>query len=180
MCPRYEADPTKDVAGFPVLPKGDYRLKLGEPKPFVGETKQGDNKGKTNYGVAFLCTVVPGPVDTEGNVSPADSIGKKAFQRLFYHTEDAAGFRKQFQLAAFGYSQKEEEEFNQKLLAEGTKFGFNTDTGEVDDGWKAMANREIVASLSVTKQKKNQNDPNSEEVDQQKWDSVRPIPTISA
>jgi hypothetical protein len=173
---RYTADPTKDTAGFPVLPKADYRLSIGEPKAFKGETKEGPNAGQENYGVAFLCTVVEGPVDEEGSVSPSEHKAKKCYNRLYYHTQDSRNFSKGFILAGFGFSPKEEEVFNQKIaeLREqnpedpALDWSFDPDTGECGEAWRALTNREIVASLSVVKDKKDQ--------EQQKWDMVRPVP----
>lgn len=173
---RYEADPTKDTAGFPILPKGDYRLKLGEPKAFKGETTEGKNAGQENFGVAFLLTVVEGPVDYEGNVSPSEHFLKKVYNRLYYHTQESRNFSKGLILAAFGYNSNEEDLFNEqlnKLRAEepdnpALDWGFDGDTGEVGEAWKNMAGREIVASLSIKKDKNNK--------DQQNWDQVRPVP----
>jgi len=173
---RYVADPTKDTAGFPVLPKGDYRLSIGEPKAFKGETKEGANAGQENFGVAFVCTAVEGPVDTEGNVSPPEAKGKKAYTRLYYHTQDSRNYSKGLILAAFGFSQKEEEEFNRKIEElraanpddPALDWSFDPDTGECGEAWRALTNREIIASLSVTKQK--------DKDEQQKWDMVRPVP----
>lgn len=164
---RHNYDPSNDAAGFPVLPDNDYRLKIGEPKLFTGTTKTGPNKDKPNWGVGFLCTVVAGPVDSNGKESPAEHVGKKAYQRLFYHTDESAGFRKAFILAAFGYTPREEEEFNNKAAGADHWF-FDTDTGEMGDGWKAMSGKEIVASLSIGK---GQNDQ-----PQQSWDLIRPVP----
>ena len=173
---RYVADPTKDTAGFPVLPKADYRMKIGEPKAFKGETKEGANAGQENFGVGILCTVIEGPVNTDGLSSPHEALGKKAYNRLYYHTQDSRNYSKGFILAAFGFSQREEEEFNAKieeLRAQNPEdpaldWSFDHDTGEVGEAWRALTNREIVASLSVVKDKN--------EKEQQKWDLVRPIP----
>lgn len=174
---RFSADPTKDTAGFPILPKADYRLRIGEPKAFLGETKEGENKGRANFGVGIPLTVVPGPVDLDGNTSPEDSIGKKAYNRLFYHTQESRNFSKTFILAAFGYTQREEEEFNSilaKLKAEdpnnpAVDWDFDYETGEVGRAWKSMTNIEVVASLSIGK--------NNKGADQQQWDQVRPAPS---
>lgn len=177
---RYTADPTQDTAGFDVLPKNDYRLKVGEPKAFKGETKEGANKGKENYGVAFVCTVIPGPVDENGGESPSESVGKKAYQRLYYHTQDSRNFSKGFVLAGFGYTTREEQEFNDKFQkaaeenpdSDEVDWSFDPDTGEVGGAWRLLTNREIIASLSVNKRK----DSQGNEQEQQVWDQVRPVP----
>lgn len=173
---RYTADPTKDSAGFPVLPKGDYRLKIGEPKAFKGETTSGNRAGQDNYGVAFTCSVVPGLLDGDSNESPTEYIGKKVYQRLYYHTPESRNFSKGFILAAFGFSNKEENLFNDKInkIKEenpdnpAVDWSFDPDDGSVGEAWRGMTNTEIVASLSVQKDK-NDND-------QQRWEQVRPIP----
>ena len=168
---RHNYDPANDAAGFPVLPDNDYRMRIGEPKLFTGVTKTGPNKDKPNWGFGILCTVVPGPVDTNGRMSPAEHVGKKAYQKLYYHDDNSAGFRKAFILAAFGYTPAEEKEFNEKNAGE-DNWWYDTDTGQFGDGWRAIAGKEIVASLSVGK---GQNDQ-----PQQSWDLTRPVPTKSA
>jgi len=173
---RYTADPTKDTAGFPVLPKGDYRLSIGEPKAFKGETKEGANAGQENYGIGFLCTIVEGPVDLDGNPSPVEHKAKKVYNRLYYHTQDSRNYSKGFILAGFGFSLREEDEFNKKIaeLREqnpddpALDWSFDPDTGECGEAWRALTSREIIASLSVVKDKN--------EKEQQKWDVVRPVP----
>lgn len=173
---RYVVDPTQDTAGFPILPKGEYRLKIGEPKAFKGETKQGENKGQINYGVGFMCTVIDGPVDNEGNVSPVEHKGKKVYNRLFYHTQESRNYSKTFVIAAFGYSQKEEEQFNEKIKEikeadpdnPAVDWSFDADTGECGEAWRGMVNSEVVAALSVDK---------VDGVERQKWDMVRPAPS---
>lgn len=181
---RYTADPTQDTAGFPVLPGGDYRLKVGEPKAFKGETKEGDNKGKENYGIAFTCSVVPGPVDNEGHESPKEHITKKAYQRLFYHTQEARNFSKGYVLAFFGFTTAEEKVFNDKLAELKEKdpenpaldWSFDPDTGEVGHAWRGIANTEFVATLGVQKRK---NNTTGIEEEQQTWLQVRPVPVSS-
>lgn len=167
---RYNADPSKDSAGFPVLPKGDYRFKFGEPKFFKNID---DATGKESYGVAFVAKVVPGPVDDEGNQSPTEGIGKSAYIRLFYHTDNAQSFRKSYILAAYGYKVSEENEFNEVSKSEEIDWGF--DEEHMGEGFKMMSNREFVASLSVQKRKFKRNGVDVEE-DQNNWEAIRPIP----
>lgn len=177
---RYEFDPTKDTAGFEVLPGGDYRLKIGEPKAFKGETKEGPNAGNENYGVAFVLTVVPGPVDAEGNESPQEHVTKKVYQRLFYHTQESRNFSKGFVLAVFGFTSKEEKMFNDKLTEIKEKepdnpavdWAFDSDTGECGQAWRGMVNAEIVATLGVKKGRK------EGDSDQQTWEQTRPTPQV--
>lgn len=170
---RYNADPTKDSAGFPVLPKADYRFKFGEPKPF--ENIDDNDPNKKNFGVAFIAKVVPGPVDLDGNESPRDQIGKSAYVRLFYHTDNAQSFRKQYILAAYGYTTNEENDFNEISQSEEIDWGFDPETGEVGEGFKMMSNKEFVASLSVQKRKFKRNGVEVEE-EQNSWEAIRPIP----
>lgn len=174
--PRYVADPTQDTAGFPILAKGDYRLRIGEPKSFKGETKQGERVGQVNFGVAYTCTVVGGPVDLDGNTTPESDIGKKVYNRLYYHTQESRNFSKGFILAAFGYNTSEEEQFNEGLRAAAEEnpddpaldWSFDPDTGECGEAWRSLTNREIVASLSISQREGMQ--------PQQRWESVRPVP----
>lgn len=174
---RYTADPTKDTAGFPILPKGDYRLKFGEPKAFKGETKEGANAGQENYGIAYLLTVVEGPVDSDGGVSPSEHFLKKIYHRMYYHTPESRNFSKNYILAAFGYTSNEEPQFNDALNQMKEQdpenpqldWSFDPDTGECGEAWKQLTNREIVGSLSVKLDKNNR--------EQQSWDAVRPVPS---
>ena len=173
---RYNADPTKDTAGFLVLPKGDYRLRFGEPKAFEGETKEGANAGQVNYGIAYVMTVVDGPVDDEGNVSPREHLLKKVYIRLYQHTQESRNFSKNYIMAAFGYSSARESEFNEhlsKVQAENPEdpandWSYDTETGECGEAWKLLTNRDIVCSLSTKLDAKNR--------EQQNFDSIRPAP----
>lgn len=176
---RYNFDPTQDTAGFPIFPKGDYRFKFGEPKAFQGETKEGKNVGEKNYGIGFTITCVEGPIDNDGGVSPAEYVGKKQYTRLYYHTQESRNFSKGTILAAFGYDQRDEQQFNEALNslkqenpdAPELDWGFDPETGKVGRAWREMANREVVYSLSVQK------DRNDKE--QQKFDAIRPVPVSS-
>lgn len=168
---RFNADPSKDSAGFPVLAKGDYRFKFGEPKTF----KNLDENGKESFGIAFIAKVVPGPVDLDGNQSPAEGMGKSAYVRLFYHTDNAQSFRKQYILAAYGYKVNEENEFNAISEQENIDWGFDTEDGSVGEGFKMMSNKEFVSSLSVQKRKFKRNGVDVEE-EQNQWEAIRPIP----
>lgn len=166
--PKYTADPSKDSAGFPVFPKGDYRLKIGEPKAFEQVAKRGPNTGKTSYGIGFLVTCVNGAVNEDGTESNPAYVGKKQYHKMYQHTQGAKDFGKGFLLSAFGYTLKEEDAFNAK--ASELDWSFDTDSGEVGEGWKSMTHAELVATMSV-------NIDNETKQEIQQFESFRPIPT---
>lgn len=162
--PRYNPNPAEANAGFPLFRKGDYRFKCAEPKAFDKRDKQTGNV--INYGIGITVTCV-------GQAEGSDMIGKKQYVRLYLHTPEARDYTKQFQMAVFGFTLDKEEEFN-KLAAQ-EDWSFDTDTGAVGSAWKAMTNKEFIASMSIGKYK-DPNNPDAEERDTQQWDQYRPIP----
>ena len=150
MCPVYNADPSKDTAGFEVFPKGEYLIRIGEPKAFEKTGEKG-----TNFGVRYVCTIAEGPFK-----------GKRFIQTCYQHTQEAKDFGKQFILAAAGFTKKQEDEFNS--AAAGADWSFNTDNGAVGAAWRQLAGLHVYVAVST---KKGENDQ-----EQQNIDSYRPVP----
>src|SRR5688572_42416 len=102
--PSFRPDPTKVSAGLPVYEKGEYEIELGEPRPFLRETKQGKNAGQMNHGVMFRSIITEGP-----------NKGKPYIHNCMMHTLESEGFSKQFQMAAYGFDKKDEERFDREI-----------------------------------------------------------------
>ena len=160
--PPFRPDPTKVSAGLPVYDKGEYDIELGEPRPFLRITSSGKNVGATNYGVMFRCIILEGP-----------QKGKPYIHNCMMHTTESEGFSKQFQMAAYGYEKRQEEEFDVEVGAvKDWIFDPQPDSGEpyCGDGWRDMKGKRIKISLDKVKGK----DANGQEVDQQKVTGMRP------
>lgn len=151
--PRFVSDPTKDTAGFPILPKGDYEVRIGEPKPFYGEGNNG-----VNHGVAYLLTVE--------KADDPSLVGSKIYQRCYQHSQGAKDFCKSFIIAAAGYNANEERTFNE--AANGADWSYDTDSGEVGEAWRLLSGKTVIVSLSIGKNKQTQ-------ADQQNIDGWRPL-----
>lgn len=155
--PIFQADPTQDVGGFPVYPKGEYLVQIGEPKAFFRKSK----KEVETYGIAYPLTIVEAP-DPQYN-------GKKMSRFTAYqHTSGARDFAKGFLLAASGFSTKQEEDWNHQSKAAGLEWGFNTETGETADGWKTIMGNKVYVSISTRIDEETGKDSNN-------FDSFRPF-----
>jgi hypothetical protein len=158
MSPVYRPDPTKVAAGIKVFDKGEYEIELGEPKPFLRETKQGKNAGQENHGVMFTNIIVEGA-----------EKGQRYIHNCMMHTPDSETFSKQFQMAAYGFDRKDERKFDEEV---GSKKDWVYDPKPEDgsdpyvgDGWRDMKGKRILISLN---QRPGPNGP------QQSVDGVRP------
>lgn len=147
--PKFNPNPSAVDAGFPIHPKDEYDMVLGEPKVFFANGKDGK---ADNYGVAFTCIIAEGP-----------QKGKKFFKRCFMHTPESQGFAKQFQMAVLGFnpkSQDDEAKFNTQYG--NADWGFDTDTNTCGEAWHEMKGKHVYASLDVGTNKLT-NDPTQAE-----------------
>lgn len=143
---RYEANPSKDTAGIPVLPKDMYEFIIGEAKAFEGKNKE----GKDNYGVRYSLKVDGGAMD-----------GKRIPQTIYQHSEGARNMGKGFLMAALGYKKNTEEEERFNTEQENKDWSFDGATGEVGDGWSQLTGQRVIGNFDV---KKGDNDVEQQDI----------------
>lgn len=158
--PVFRPDPSKVAAGIQIYDKGEYLVKLGEPKAFLRETKKGKNAGKQNYGVLFVCEIMDGV-----------NKGKKYIHNCMMHTTESEGFSKQFQMAAYGFEKKEEQKFDTKVINEALDFSYDPKPDDGSDpwcgpAWRAMKDKQVYVSL---------NKSTGDDGEQQNVEGIRPF-----
>lgn len=150
--PDFNYNPSNVSSGFQVFPADTYEVVLGEPKTFYREGKKGPN-----WGIMFVSKIA-----SEGKYK-----GKKIAIQLYMHTEESQGFSKSYQMSAFGFMpRKQDDDFD--LATAEKDWRFNTDTHSVGDGWMEMKGQTIVLDLDT-----GINEENGDE--QQKIKAVRPF-----
>lgn len=133
--PSFNPNPSAVDAGFPIFPKDEYEMVIGDPKTFYGTAK--DSTKVDNYGVMFTLIIAEGPMK-----------GKKFIKRCFMHTPESQGFAKQFQMAALGFNPKNQEDEQKFNEAYGNAdWSFNTDTQSCGEAWAEMKGKRLYASL---------------------------------
>jgi hypothetical protein len=133
---RHAPNPSAVDAGFPIHPKDEYELVIGEPKVFKGVGKEGK---PDNFGVRFICIIAEGA-----------QAGKKFIKNCYMHTPESEGFAKQFQMAALGFNPKnqdDEAKFNEKYG--NADWSFDDDTMTAGEAWHEMKGKRVYASLDV-------------------------------
>lgn len=151
--PTFNFDPSSASATLEVLPKGDYEVIIGEPKPFLREGEKG-----TNYGVYYSLKVLNGP-----------HKDKTIVTNLYMHTPGAGSYAKQFQMAALGYARNTASEREFDAIHAGDDWTFGVDPNVIGDGWRALMGKRIVVSLDTQ--------PNKDRPDEltQQFKGYRPV-----
>ena len=141
--PRHTFDPTAVSSTLEVFPKGDYLISIGEPKAFQGTTKSGKNEGNANWGIRWGCKIER---VLEGDPNAA---GKRLIYTGYLNSEEAAGFPKQFVMAALGYpiNAKGEREFNEAM--QGQDWDYDPESGACGDVWRQTTGKTLITSLDV-------------------------------
>ncbi len=130
--PRYTPDPSKIASGFPVFPKGTFRLEVGEPKAFANKDKQNPNVVK-NYGVFT-------PSKCVSSIDVPTMVGKNFGRINFWqHSEGGETYSKSVLNAILGC--KNDDEFAEKYGAE--DWSFNTDDGSCGSGWHLVKGKVV-------------------------------------
>lgn len=132
--------PIADVAaGQEVFPADTYSFEIGEPKGFVGKEPDSDAKaaGKTQaYGVRMRVKIVSeGPHKNKGFLNS-----------LYMHNDASQQMTKRFVMAALGYKQNDEKDFNEKYGAKDWSFEEDGTVGEV---WRELTGKMISANVTV-------------------------------
>lgn len=137
--PRFQHSPAAVTANFSVLPKGPYTLKIGEPKTFFKDNAA--NAKENSYGIRFGLSVV----------SPAEQkMLKPAPMNCYQHNEGSQAASKAFLIAAYGFKNNEEGEKAFNIATQDLDWSFDTDTGEVGEGWKKIAGQAINCDADIT------------------------------
>ncbi len=163
--PRYDHDPSTVSASIFIFPKGEYEFKVGRPKSFERTAA----KGHQSYGIRFPIVCTSG-----------SHAGKKSVFSMYLHSEGAAGMGKRFQIAAAGYevNDRNEKQFDQE--AAGKDWSYDTDTGEVGQGWLDYEGVTVVCDVEQQPSKdaegKVQTDARTgDPIMQQVWGTWRPL-----
>ena len=158
--PQYGFNPAAVDAGFPVYPKGQYEMIIGDPKPFLGKAIEAGSTKTQNYGVRYALIIAEG-----------EKKGKKAIMNCYMHVEASQGFAKQFLMAAAGFNPKDQDAEARYNEESGAKdWTYDPDTGRVGEAWLELRGKRILIDLDVTMDK--------DQKEQQKW--VGFIPFVSA
>ena len=130
--PRFNPNPTEAQGGIVNFPKGSYTFEVKGVKPFDSSKPE-----KESHGVMITVEVV--------NECPQK--GKKAYPRLWLSSEGARNAAKSFQLSVFGFTPKQEEEWNSQYG--GKDWGYDTDEKVCGAGWMEMVGQLISADLDI-------------------------------
>jgi hypothetical protein len=163
--PRFTPNQANVQSTFPVYPKGEYELILGEPKAFLS-SKDNATSGETstNYGIRIAATIAEG-----------EFKGKSYIINLYMHSEGAEKYSKGVVMAAYGYDATEEAEkaFNVNVAAQKDQ-GFDTDNGWVGNYWADMKGNRLTIALDERQ------DPNNAAKKQQVVKGYFPVATVAA
>lgn len=140
---RYNPNLTTASAGILMLQKGDYELKISQPKTFKRQ-KVENGETKDIYGVQYSLTVENGD---DQNV-----IGKNIPLSLYMHSEAAFGINKRFVMAALGFALDDEESFNEKYAD--ADWGIDPDSGELGDIWTQVAGNRVACTADIVPDKR--------------------------
>lgn len=156
MSPRFEPDLDKHRATTRVFERGEYIVELGEPQGVLYE-KRDEDTGElisTVAGVRY-------PLEMVGRLTPDDEIEEEgdwgeagedvAPFTCYVHTEGAMPFTKRFLMAAAGYTEEEEDDFNEgwfpnhDLTIDGDpESDADPDIGE---GWESVEGAHVQVTL---------------------------------
>lgn len=161
MAPRFEFDPTNEVASIPVLPKDDYEFQIGEPSTFMRK----NNKGDDSFGIRYPLTVMEGP-----------QKGKRIFLSTYYQSDGGRSMAKQFKMAAYGYQRGQEGERQFDADMQGADWSFNTDDRSIGDAYREMTGKRVRGSLDVQPAKDADGNPTGEQNQNFKaWFPLSPV-----
>ena len=138
--PKFDFNPAQVDAGFlKCLPKDYYELKITGLKSFISKKTNSDTGAdESNYGVRVMAEVVEG-----------DEAGQKVILNMYQHSEGSRKFCKPFQMAVYGYETNSESQADFDLMAASLSWGFDTDTGAVDDGWANMKGKRVKGFAEI-------------------------------
>lgn len=154
---RYEADPTAVSATILILPKDEYEFQITKIKPFERTARAGHQ----SYGLRCTLKVVNGPYD-----------GRAVTTSLYMHSEGAQGMAKRFQMAAHGFTVKQDNEAKFNEAVAGSDWSFDPEDGSIGAAWDDLVGKHLVASVDVEK------DDNGN--DQQTWAQWMPMEGAAA
>lgn len=138
--PKFNPNPATIDAGFiKCLPMDTYELKITGLKSFYNK-KTDSNTGEdtSNHGVRVMAEVAEGP-----------EAGAKVFLIMYQHNEGSLRFCKPFQMAVYGYDTTSEAEADFNNMAASLSWGYDSDTGAVDDGWANMKGKRVKGSATI-------------------------------
>lgn len=135
MSPRFNPNPTEAQGGISNLPKGSYTFEIGETKAF-----DASKDTKESHGVQIQMTVI----------SEGPHKGKKIYPRFWMSSVGGRNATKGFQLAALGFTGKQEEDWNNQFG--GKDWGYDTDDKSVGSGWSELKGQLVCADLDITMQ----------------------------
>lgn len=155
--PRMNFDPNKVSSGIPLLDAGDYQFLITDAQLFFRLSEQTDEQGnkvtKEVYGTRYPVKILSAPPGSE------HFIGKSIPISLYMHTEGGDSMNKAFVMAAYGFTQKDEMEFNEQYPAGDGWINSWASPNEPDsadllaDVWKGVAQRKVNAVVTVGQRK---------------------------
>lgn len=165
MSPIFNVDFTTVDAGFPVHPKGLYRLKVTKRTPFIREKSDDAGNITTVAGVRYGLEIV-GIFDEKGKVKSKGPDGETlegkpvSAQNVYIHTPGGMAFSKSFLMASVGYNPKKEEALANSELFQKGDWTFDGDPGapaeniKLGSSWDGPVDRLVDVFLLVKKDDK--------------------------
>ena len=152
---RFEFNPADISTGFEVFPKGPYEFVLAEPKAYFFAST--DPSKNNREGIRFIMTGQDG-----------EAKGKVAICSPDFNFEFGPAQAKQISMAAYGYTTKQEKEYNE--FAKSLDLHITTDEENLDlgQGWLDLKGKRVIANLDINTAK----DGSGKEF--QKWVSFEP------
>lgn len=136
--PSFNPKPSEVSGLIQPLPKDLYEFVIGEPKVIF---KKDEATGETlNHGMSYTLTVADG-----------EYAGKKAFPRMYMHTQDAAARSKQFQIAAYGFTVDNAGEGEFNATYGDADWSYDTDTGAIGQAWLDLKGKRVKCEVGLSK-----------------------------
>ena len=160
--PRFTPAVANEVAGIPLLPRGEYAFSIGELKPFTRPKQNPDGTSTNMWGLQTSIKITDADSD-EGKVF----VGKTLPFSLYMHGKSGS-MNKQFAMAAVGYTLKQEAEFNEAFPddEDGENWHVDTDENSIGTAWKELIGKSVRANVT---QRPNKQDPNGALQNQFGW-----------
>lgn len=113
--------------------ENDVEANIVAVKPFAGSVKDDNTQ---SIAVNVRMQMLNGP-----------AAGKSVFAMLWVHTEEALRITKQAQMAIYGYTSKQEDEYNAWDAEQ--DWLIDASTNEIGEGWTNMVGRTVCLKLDV-------------------------------
>ena len=134
---RFDFNPSEVSTGIEVLPKDRYVVTIREPKPYFNAAS--DTSKKDREGIQFPLVVTEGEYEN-----------KLMLFRPDFNLDFGPGQAKQLAMAAYGYTRKQEKEFNKDQAEKDWSLNTDPSNASLGDGWTDCKGRTVIANVDIT------------------------------